>query len=223
MPTNLLNDNAFKIRDINLASDGRHHIRLAQSEMPGLMSLREEHKAAQPLKGARIAGSLSMTVQTAVLIETFVALGAEVRWASCNIFSTQDEAAAAIVVGSGTPEAPKGVPVFAWKGQTSEEYWSCLERTLDWSAEAAGEGADYAGPNMLLDDGGDLIFLVHQGVIFEQSGQLPQQQSWTNHEHEIVRSLLEASKATDPKRFQTIAPAIIGASEETTTGVQRLR
>lgn len=223
MPTNLLNDKAFKIRDINLAADGRHHIRLAQSEMPGLMSLREEHKAAQPLKGARIAGSLSMTVQTAVLIETFVALGAEVRWASCNIFSTQDEAAAAIVVGSGTPEAPKGVPVFAWKGQTSEEYWSCLERTLDWSAEAAGDGADYTGPNMLLDDGGDLIFLVHQGVIFEQNGQLLQQQSWTNHEHEIVRSLLEASKAADPKRFQVIAPAIIGASEETTTGVQRLR
>ena len=223
MPTNLLNEQAFKIRDVNLATEGRHHIRLAQAEMPGLMSLREEHKAAQPLKGARIAGSLSMTVQTAVLIETFVALGAEVRWASCNIFSTQDEAAAAIVVGSGTPEAPKGVPVFAWKGQTSEEYWSCLERTLDWSAEAAAEGADFTGPNMLLDDGGDLIFLVHQGVIFEQSGQLLQQQSWTNHEHEIVRNLLEASKASDPKRFHTIAPAIIGASEETTTGVQRLR
>lgn len=230
MPTNLLNDNAFKIRDINLATEGRHHIRLAQAEMPGLMSLREEHKAAQPLKGARISGSLSMTVQTAVLIETFVALGAKVRWASCNIFSTQDEAAAAIVVGSGTPEAPAGVPVFAWKGQTSEEYWSCLERTLDWSAEAAGEalaggasGAAYTGPNMLLDDGGDLIFLVHQGVVFEKNDQLPQQASWTNHEHEIVRSLLQASKDADPKRFTNLAPDIIGASEETTTGVQRLR
>jgi len=223
VPTNLLNDQAFKIRDINLATEGRHHIRLAQAEMPGLMSLREEHKAAQPLKGARIAGSLSMTVQTAVLIETFVALGAKVRWASCNIFSTQDEAAAAIVVGNGTPEAPKGMPVFAWKGQTSEEYWSCLERTLDWSAEAATEGANYIGPNMLLDDGGDLIFLVHQGVIYEQNDQLAQQQSWTSHEHEIVRSLLEASKAADPRRFQNIAPEIIGASEETTTGVQRLR
>ena len=223
MLTNSLNEKAFMIRDINLAADGRHYIRLAQAEMPGLMSLREEHKAAQPLKGARIAGSLSMTVQTAVLIETFVALGAKVRWASCNIFSTQDEAAAAIVVGTGTPQAPAGVPVFAWKGQTSEEYWSCLERTLDWSAEAEAAGADYTGPNMLLDDGGDLIFLVHQGVIFEQNGQLLQQQSWTNHEHEIVRNLLEASKAADPKRFQNIAPAIIGASEETTTGVQRLR
>ena len=223
MPTNLLNQQAFKIRDINLAADGRHLIRLAQAEMPGLMSLREEHKAAQPLKGARISGSLSMTVQTAVLIETFVALGAKVRWASCNIFSTQDEAAAAIVVGLGTPEAPAGVPVFAWKGQTSEEYWSCLERTLDWSAEAEAEGADYTGPNMLLDDGGDLIFLVHQGVVFEQNGQLPQQQSWTNHEHEIVRNLLQASKEVDPTRFQKLAPGIIGASEETTTGVQRLR
>lgn len=223
MPTNLLNQQAFKIRDVTLAAEGRHLIRLAQAEMPGLMSLREEHKAAQPLKGARISGSLSMTVQTAVLIETFVALGAEVRWASCNIFSTQDEAAAAIVVGTGTPQAPAGVPVFAWKGQTSEEYWSCLERTLDWSAEAEAEGADYTGPNMLLDDGGDLIFLVHQGVIFEQNGQLLQQQSWTKHEHEIVHNLLEASKAADPKRFQNIAPAIIGASEETTTGVQRLR
>ena len=223
MPTNLLNDQAFKIRDVTLAADGRHHIRLAEAEMPGLMSLRSEHKAAQPLKGARISGSLSMTVQTAVLIETFLALGAKVRWASCNIFSTQDEAAAAIVVGSGTPEAPEGVPVFAWKGQTSEEYWSCLERTLDWSAEAAGEGADYIGPNMLLDDGGDLIFLVHQGVVFEQNGELPQQPSWTNHEHEIVRNLLQASKEATPTRFQKIAPAVIGASEETTTGVQRLR
>src|SRR4051794_15939358 len=149
----------FKVADLSLAEAGRHQIRLAENEMPGLMALREEFGPSQPLAGARIAGSLHMTVQTAVLIETLTALGAEVRWASCNIFSTQDEAAAAIAVGpTGTPDAPAGVPVFAWKGETLEDYWWCTNRIFDWTAEAAeaaaaGRDADWAGPNMILDDG----------------------------------------------------------------------
>src|SRR5690554_6014227 len=142
----------FKVRDLSLAEAGRHQIRLAEHEMPGLMALREEFGASKPLTGARIAGSLHMTVQTAVLIETLVALGAQVRWASCNIFSTQDEAAAAVVVGSGTIDEPAGVPVFAWKGETLEEYWWCTDQIFDWSGEAAASGDDFAGPNMILDD-----------------------------------------------------------------------
>ena len=153
----------FKVADLGLAEAGRHQIRLAENEMPGLMALREEFGASKPLTGARIAGSLHMTVQTAVLIETLVALGAQVRWASCNIFSTQDEAAAAIAVGpTGTVDAPAGAPVFAWKGETLEEYWWCTDRIFDWSAEAAAAGADWIGPNLILDDGGDATLLVHK-------------------------------------------------------------
>ena len=164
----------YKVRDLSLAESGRHQIRLAENEMPGLMALRREFASSQPLRGARIAGSLHMTVQTAVLIETLVALGASVRWASCNIFSTQDEAAAAVVVGpNGTVAAPQGSPVFAWKGETLEEYWWCTDRIFDWSAEAHSEGADYIGPNMILDDGGDATLLVHKGREFEFAGSVP--------------------------------------------------
>ena len=164
----------FSVADLSLAEAGRHQIRLAENEMPGLMALRDEFGPTQPLAGARIAGSLHMTVQTAVLIETLTALGARVRWASCNIFSTQDEAAAAIAVGpTGTPDAPAGVPVFAWKGETLDEYWWATGRIFDWSAEAAEEGADWIGPNLILDDGGDATLLVHKGVEFEAAGVVP--------------------------------------------------
>jgi len=159
----------YRVADLSLAEAGRHQLRLAEHEMPGLMSIREEFGPHQPLKGARIAGSLHMTVQTAVLIETLVALGAEVRWASCNIFSTQDDAAAAVVVGRGTPEKPEGTPVFAWKGETLEEYWWCTEQIFDWSAEG------HTGPNMILDDGGDATLLVHKGVEYEKAGSVPGQ------------------------------------------------
>src|SRR5215470_17922544 len=158
-------DGDFKVADLSLAAFGRKEIQLAEHEMPGLMALRREYAQAQPLRGARISGSLHMTVQTAVLIETLVALGAQVRWASCNIFSTQDHAAAAIAVGpEGTVDAPAGVPVFAWKGETLEEYWWCTERALSWAGE---------GPNMILDDGGDATLLVHKGVEFEKAGAVP--------------------------------------------------
>ncbi|MFM6975170.1 MAG: adenosylhomocysteinase, partial [Agromyces sp.] len=158
----------YRVADVHLAESGRHQIRLAEHEMPGLMALRAEFAESQPLAGARIAGSLHMTVQTAVLIETLVALGARVRWASCNIFSTQDEAAAAVVVGpTGTPEAPAGSPVFAWKGESLEEYWWCTDRIFDWSADGC------SGPNVLLDDGGDATLLVHEGVAAERSGVAP--------------------------------------------------
>ena len=159
----------FRVADLALAEAGRHQIRLAENEMPGLMALREEFGPRQPLAGARIAGSLHMTVQTAVLIETLVALGAQVRWASCNIFSTQDEAAAAVAVGpTGSPDAPAGVPVFAWKGESLEEYWACTDRIFDWSAEG------FDGPNLILDDGGDATLLVHRGVAFEAAGVVPE-------------------------------------------------
>ncbi|MEY3908485.1 MAG: hypothetical protein RLZZ90_392, partial [Actinomycetota bacterium] len=162
----------FKVKDLDLAEAGRHQIRLAENEMPGLMSLRKEFAVTQPLKGARITGSLHMTVQTAILIETLVELGAQVRWASCNIFSTQDEAAAAVVVGlTGTVNSPAGTPVFAWKGESLDEYWWCTNRIFDWSAEAAAEGATYTGPNMILDDGGDATLLVHKGREFELAEQ----------------------------------------------------
>lgn len=213
----------FKVADLGLAEAGRHQIRLAENEMPGLMSLREEYGAQQPLKGARIAGSLHMTVQTAVLIETLVALGAQVRWASCNIFSTQDDAAAAVAVGpNGTVDAPAGVPVFAWKGETLDEYWWATSRIFDWSAEAAEAGADWTGPNLILDDGGDATLLVHTGREYELAGAVPATPADASHEWSIVLDTLRASLAEDPQRWTRIAADIQGVTEETTTGVHRL-
>ncbi|MDW4573349.1 adenosylhomocysteinase [Microbacterium sp. M3] len=207
----------FEVADLSLAEAGRHQLRLAENEMPGLMALREEYGPSQPLKGARIAGSLHMTVQTAVLIETLVALGAQVRWASCNIFSTQDEAAAAVVVGpTGTVEAPAGVPVFAWKGETLEEYWRLADRIFDWSAEG------FDGPNMILDDGGDATLLVHKGVEFEEAGAVPDAAADDSAEYRIVLDTLRASLARDPQRFTRMAGDLLGVTEETTTGVHRL-
>ena len=209
----------YKVADISLAEAGRHQIRLAEHEMPGLMSLRKEFGPSQPLKGARIAGSLHMTVQTAVLIETLTALGAEVRWASCNIFSTQDEAAAAVVVGPGTVDDPQGVPVFAWKGETLEEYWWTAEQILTWP------GADTnpeLGPNMILDDGGDATLLVHRGVEFEAAGAVPVAAENDPEEYGIVLDLLRRTLAEDPKKWTRLAAGIHGVSEETTTGVHRL-
>lgn len=209
----------YKVADISLAEAGRHQIRLAEHEMPGLMSLRQEFGASQPLKGARIAGSLHMTVQTAVLIETLTALGAEVRWASCNIFSTQDEAAAAVVVGTGTVENPQGVPVFAWKGETLEEYWWTAEQILTWP------GADTnpeLGPNMILDDGGDATLLLHRGVEFEAAGAVPAATANDPEEYGIVLDVLRRTLADDPKKWTRLAAGIHGVSEETTTGVHRL-
>jgi adenosylhomocysteinase len=213
----------FKVADLTLAEAGRHQIRLAENEMPGLMSLRAEFSAAQPLKGARITGSLHMTVQTAILIETLVALGAQVRWASCNIFSTQDEAAAAVVVGpNGTVSEPKGTPVFAWKGESLEEYWWCTDRIFDWSAEAQAAGEDFTGPNMILDDGGDATLLVHKGREFELAGSVPATGADDSHEYSVILDLLRASLKKDPSRFTRIAAEIKGVTEETTTGVHRL-
>ncbi|WP_288968140.1 adenosylhomocysteinase [uncultured Microbacterium sp.] len=207
----------YRVADLSLAEAGRHQLRLAENEMPGLMALREEFGAAQPLKGARIAGSLHMTVQTAVLIETLVALGAQVRWASCNIFSTQDEAAAAVVVGpGGTVDAPAGVPVFAWKGETLDEYWACTDRIFDWSS------AGFDGPNLVLDDGGDATLLVHKGVEFEKAGAVPEPTETDSHEYTIILDLLRASLAVAPDRWTRLAPGLIGVTEETTTGVHRL-
>src|SRR5262245_54194313 len=207
----------FAVADLSLATAGRHQIRLAEHEMPGLMALRERFAATQPLRGARVAGSLHMTVQTAVLIETLVALGAQVRWASCNIFSTQDEAAAAVVVGpTGTVDAPAGVPVFAWKGETLAEYWRLADRIFDWSAEG------FDGPNLILDDGGDATLLVHKGVEFEASGAVPGAAAGDSEEYRIVLDTLRASLARDPQRFTRMAKDLIGVTEETTTGVHRL-
>ena len=213
----------FKVADLSLGTAGRHQIRLAENEMPGLMALREEFAASQPLAGARISGSLHMTVQTAVLIETLVALGARVRWASCNIFSTQDEAAAAIVIGpNGTADKPSGVPVFAWKGETLEEYWWCTERIFDWSAEAAREGASFIGPNLILDDGGDATLLVHKGREFEIAGSVPSTGPDDSAEYAVVLDLLRSTLASTPNRWTTVATELRGVSEETTTGVHRL-
>jgi len=206
----------YRVADLALAEAGRHQIRLAEHEMPGLMALRAEYAAAQPLAGARIAGSLHMTVQTAVLIETLVALGAQVRWASCNIFSTQDEAAAAVVVGDGTPEAPTGVPVFAWKGESLEEYWWCTEQLFDWSAEG------FEGPSLILDDGGDATLLVHQGAAFEAAGAVPAPQPDDSAEWGVILDVLRRSLAASPDRWTRIAAGIRGVTEETTTGVHRL-
>ena len=205
----------FKVRDLGLAEAGRHQIRLAEHEMPGLMSLREEFGQSKPLAGARIAGSLHMTVQTAVLIETLTALGAEVRWASCNIYSTQDEAAAAVVVGpNGTPEDPQGVPVFAWKGETLPEYWDCTEQILTWPG---GEG-----PNMILDDGGDATMLVHKGREWEQAGQVPPTDEKDSEEFGVFKALVRRTMAQNPTKWTEIAKGIKGVTEETTTGVHRL-
>ncbi|HVX23211.1 MAG TPA: adenosylhomocysteinase [Acidimicrobiales bacterium] len=205
----------WKVADLSLADFGRREIELAEHEMPGLMAMRREHGAAQPLAGARITGSLHMTVQTAVLIETLTALGARVRWASCNIFSTQDHAAAAVAVGpDGTPEDPKGVPVFAWKGETLEEYWWCTDQALRWP----GEG----GPTMILDDGGDATLLVHKGVEFEKAGAVPDPATAGSEEMGVVLGLLARSLAEDGNRWTAIANGIKGVTEETTTGVHRL-
>ena len=223
LETSVRNGIDFKVADLALAEAGRHQIRLAEHEMPGLMALREEFGPHQPLAGARITGSLHMTVQTAVLIETLVALGAKIRWASCNIFSTDDAAAAAVVVGPhGTVDAPTGVPVFAWKGETLAEYWWCTDRIFDWSREAAEAGADWTGPNMILDDGGDATLLVHKGVEFEKAGVVPDADASTSAEFAEVLALLRASLAADGQRFTRIAGELIGVTEETTTGVHRL-
>src|SRR5919198_1088582 len=196
----------FAVADLGLAEFGRKEIRLAEHEMPGLMELRREYAEARPLHGARISGSLHMTVQTAVLIETLVSLGAEVRWASCNIFSTQDHAAAAI--------AEAGIPVFAWKGETLEEYWWCTEQALT--------GPDGNGPNMILDDGGDATLLVHKGVEYEKAGAAPDPASAESDEFRIVLETLQRSLAQDPQRWTRAAANIKGVTEETTTGVHRL-
>ncbi|WP_300083237.1 adenosylhomocysteinase [Propioniciclava sp.] len=199
-----------RVADLNLAEFGRKEITLAEHEMPGLMAMRERYGASQPLKGARIAGSLHMTVQTAVLIETLVALGAEVRWASCNIFSTQDHAAAGIVVGpDGTPEDPRGVPVFAWKGESLEDYWWCTEQILDWPG---------GHPNMILDDGGDATLFVHKGVEFHKAGSVPEATASDSHEDRVILQTLRASTLD----FVALANSIRGVTEETTTGVHRL-
>jgi adenosylhomocysteinase len=200
-PTATLTDTDFKVADLSLAEFGRKEITLAEHEMPGLMAVRREYAAAQPLAGARITGSLHMTIQTAVLIETLTSLGARVRWCSCNIFSTQDHAAAAVAVGpDGTPEDPRGVPVFAWKGETLEEYWWCTDRALRWPGEDGTPGeSDPAhpphatGPNMILDDGGDATLLVHQGTEFETAGAVPDLASAESEEFQVVLGLLGRS------------------------------
>ncbi len=209
----------YKVKDLGLAEFGRKEIRLAEHEMPGLMAMRKEYGETKPLSGARIMGSLHMTIQTAVLIETLVELGADVRWVSCNIFSTQDHAAAAVVVGpEGTVEEPQGVPVFAWKGETLEEYWWCTEQALLWP----GHGDVPGGPNMILDDGGDATLLVHKGVEFEKAGAVPAPETAESEEFAVVLKLLGDSLKADPQRWTTIAAGIKGVTEETTTGVHRL-
>ena len=205
----------FKVADLSLAAFGRKEIQLAEHEMPGLMAVRREYAEAQPLRGARITGSLHMTIQTAVLIETLVALGAQVRWASCNIFSTQDHAAAAVAVGpDGTPDAPAGVPVYAWKGETLEEYWWCTEQVLLWP--------DGDGPNMILDDGGDATLLVHRGAEFEVAGAVPAVSEHDSEEYAVVLGVLRRSLTEDASRWTRVAAGIKGVTEETTTGVHRL-
>jgi adenosylhomocysteinase len=204
----------FKVADISLADYGRKEMDMAEHEMPGLMQTRAEYADAQPLKGARITGSLHMTIQTAVLIETLTALGAEVRWCSCNIFSTQDHAAAAVVVGKdGTPDDPRGVPVFAWKGETLEQYWWCTQQALLWPD---------GGPNLILDDGGDATMLVHKGAEYEAAGAAPDPATGESEEFVHFLTLLNTSLAEDSQRWTKIGDAIIGVSEETTTGVGRL-
>jgi len=207
---------AYKVADMSLAEFGRKEIRLAEQEMPGLMSIRAEFAAQKPLKGARVMGSLHMTVQTAVLIETLAELGADVRWVSCNIFSTQDHAAAAVVVGKhGTVDNPQGIPVFAWKGETLEEYWWCTEQALLWP--------DGSGPTLIVDDGGDATLLIHKGLEFEKAGAIPAfDEANDPEEWGVILDLIRSIAREDPTRWQRVAPAIIGVSEETTTGVHRL-
>src|SRR3954468_24438069 len=206
----------FKVADLALADFGRTEITLAEHEMPGLMAMRERYGDTLPLAGAKIAGSLHMTIQTAVLIETLTALGAEVRWASCNIFSTQDHAAAAVVVGpNGTPDDPQGVPVYAWKGETLEEYWWCIDQTLRWPDEQGG-------PNMILDDGGDATLLVHKGTEYERAGAVPDPASADSEEFAVILGLLQRSLAEDGQRWTRVGEGIQGVTEETTTGVHRL-
>ena len=205
----------YKVADLSLAEFGRDEIRLAEHEMPGLMAMRAEYGTTKPLSGARITGSLHMTIQTAVLIETLVDLGADVRWASCNIFSTQDHAAAAVVVGpNGTVADPQGVPVYAWKGESLPEYWWCTEQILMWP--------DGKGPNMILDDGGDATLLVHKGKEFEAAGVVPSADETTSEEYAVVLETLRRSLTEDPQRWTAIAAGIKGVTEETTTGVHRL-
>ena len=205
----------FTVADLSLAEFGRAEITLAEHEMPGLMAMREEFGGSKPLAGSRIAGSLHMTIQTAVLIETLVALGADVRWVSCNIFSTQDHAAAAVVVGPhGTAADPQGVPVFAWKGETLEEYWWCTEQLLRWPG--------FDGPTMILDDGGDATLLVHKGLEFERAGFVPAPEAADSEEYGVILALLHRIISSGEKIFEPMAAGIIGVSEETTTGVHRL-
>ena len=206
----------FKVKDLSLAEWGRKEIRLAEQEMPGLMAARREYGPQQPLAGLRVMGSLHMTVQTAVLIETLIDLGADVRWVSCNIFSTQDHAAAAVAVGrGGTPEDPKGVAVFAWKGETLEEYWWCTDQALAWP--------DSSGPHLLVDDGGDATLLIHRGVEFEKAGAVPAfDEANDPEEWGVILDLLRRTLQSDPERWQRLADAVRGVSEETTTGVMRL-
>jgi adenosylhomocysteinase len=205
----------WRVADLSMAPFGRKEIHLAEHEMPGLRALRREYGKSKPLKGARISGSLHMTIQTAVLIETLVELGAEVRWASCNIFSTQDHAAAAVVVGpEGSVDAPNGVPVFAWKGETLEEYWWATDQMMTWP--------DGDGPNMILDDGGDATLLLHKGVEFERAGEVPDPTTADNAELAIVLGLLQRTLKTDPTKWTRMAAGIKGVTEETTTGVKRL-
>jgi adenosylhomocysteinase len=214
LTTDVRNGIEFKVADLSLAEFGRKELDLAEYEMPGLMSLRREYAEVQPLKGARISGSLHMTVQTAVLIETLTALGAEVRWASCNIFSTQDHAAAAVVVGKhGTPEEPNGVPVFAWKGETLEEYWWAAEQMLTWPGEPA---------NMILDDGGDATMMVLRGSQYEKAGVVPPAEEDDSAEWKVFLSVLRNRFETDKTKWTKIAQSVKGVTEETTTGVLRL-
>jgi adenosylhomocysteinase len=209
----------YRVADLSLAPFGRKEMILAEHEMPGLMAIRKEYGPSKPLAGARISGSLHMTIQTAVLIETLTELGAEVRWASCNIFSTQDHAAAAIAVGpTGTVDEPAGVPVFAWKGETLEEYWWCTEQMMSW--DPAVYGSD--GPNMILDDGGDATLLVHKGVQYEKDGEVPDPTSASNPELAIILGLLQRTLKSDPTKWTRMAAGIKGVTEETTTGVKRL-
>jgi adenosylhomocysteinase len=208
-------DGDFKVADLSLAPWGRKEIELAEVEMPGLMALRAEFADAQPLAGARVTGSLHMTIQTAVLIETLTALGAQVRWVSCNIFSTQDHAAAAVAVGpDGTADNPRGVPVYAWKGETLEEYWWCTEQALNWP--------DGGGPNMILDDGGDATLLVHKGAEYEKAGAVPEATEDDPDEWHVIIDTLKRSFADDPTRWTNLSAGIKGVTEETTTGVHRL-
>jgi adenosylhomocysteinase len=211
----------FRVADLSMAPFGRKEMVLAEHEMPGLMAIRKEYGPSKPLAGARISGSLHMTIQTAVLIETLTALGAEVRWASCNIFSTQDHAAAAAVVGpEGTIDDPQGVPVFAWKGETLEEYWWCTDQMMSWPDSI--DGTTYDGPNMILDDGGDATLLLHKGVEYERTGEVPDPTEAANAELAIVLGLLQRGLKDDPQKWTRMAAGIKGVTEETTTGVKRL-